>query len=159
MHHCPLRSLSRKETKIESKPWLRKGLLKSISVKNKLFQKSFKQKNSNVFAQYKMYTNKLNILKRVAKRNYYKQESDEHKYISDMAKQWKTIHEITCHKKCHNDNPSNMTNSNNCMVTENADICKLLNDFFFKCRPFDECQYSTSNNKIRKYKYDAIFSL
>ena len=79
----------------------------------------------------------MNKLKQVAKRNYrywyYKQELDKHKY--DMVKQWKTINEITCHKKCHDDNPSTMTNSYNCMVTENADICKLLNDYFSNVGP------------------------
>ena len=91
-------------------------------------QLRYSHKNANVLAQYKTYMNKLNKLKQVAKRNYYKKELDKHEY--DIAKQWKTINEITCHKICHNDNPSTMTNSNNCMVTENADICKLLNDYF-----------------------------
>ena len=42
--HAPLRNLIRKEMKLKTKPWLTKGLLKSISIKNKLFKKFFKQK-------------------------------------------------------------------------------------------------------------------
>ena len=40
--HAPLRKLSRKEMKLKSKPWITKGLLKSISTKNKLFQQCYK---------------------------------------------------------------------------------------------------------------------
>ena len=43
--HAPLRKTSRREMKISSKPWLTKGLLKMISVKNKLYQQCYKQKN------------------------------------------------------------------------------------------------------------------
>ena len=45
--HAPLRNPTQKEMKLKTKPWLTKGLLKSISIKNKLFKKCFKQKKVN----------------------------------------------------------------------------------------------------------------
>ena len=41
--HTPLKKLSRKEAKTRSKPWLTKGLLKSIKTKNLLFCQCYKQ--------------------------------------------------------------------------------------------------------------------
>ena len=57
--HAPLRKLSRKEMKLKSKPWITKGLLKSISTKNKLFQQCYKQNYPFLVAKYKSYLNTL----------------------------------------------------------------------------------------------------
>ena len=35
--HAPLKESSRKETKLKTKPWITKGILKTIQTKNKLF--------------------------------------------------------------------------------------------------------------------------
>ena len=59
-NHAPMRSASRKEKKIKSKPWLSSSLLKSIRKKNQLFQKYLKTKNSLVSSEYKAYRNTLN---------------------------------------------------------------------------------------------------
>ena len=69
--HAPLRNLTQKEMKLKTKPWLTKGLLKSISIKNKLFKKCFKQKKVSLVSKYKLYLNKLTKLKQIAKKNYY----------------------------------------------------------------------------------------
>ena len=55
--HAPLRKLSRKEMKLKSKPWITKGLLRSILSKNKLFQQCYKQNNTFLVAKYKSYLN------------------------------------------------------------------------------------------------------
>ena len=57
--------------KLISKFWITKGLLKSISTKNKLFQQCYKQNNTFLDAKYKSYLNKLTTIKEIAKRNYY----------------------------------------------------------------------------------------
>ena len=70
---APLRLLSQREMKIKSKPWLTKGLLKSISTRNALFQKCYKQNKIHLISHYKIYLNKLTKLK-IAKKNYYQKE-------------------------------------------------------------------------------------
>ena len=40
-HNAPLIKLSRKLTKLASKPWVTEGLLNSIKTKNKLYKKSY----------------------------------------------------------------------------------------------------------------------
>ena len=57
--------------KLKTKPWLTKGLLNSITTKNKLFQQCYKQQNIDLISKYKSYRNKLTKLKDMAKMTYY----------------------------------------------------------------------------------------
>ena len=41
-YHVPLKKLSKKEIKLQAKPWITKGLRTSIAQKNKLYKKSLK---------------------------------------------------------------------------------------------------------------------
>ena len=43
--YAAFKTLSRKQMKLKAKPWLTKGLLNSITTKNKLFQQCYKQQN------------------------------------------------------------------------------------------------------------------
>ena len=77
--YAPLRKLSRKEVNSKTKPWLTKGLLKSISTKSKLFKQCFKKQKSHLFLKYKTYLNKLTKLKEIAKKIYYQKKLQSHK--------------------------------------------------------------------------------
>ena len=129
--HAPLRKLSRKEMKLKSKPWITKGLLKSISTKNKLFQQCYKQNNPFLVAKYKSYLNTLTKIKEIAKRNYYQNELTTHR--GDLAKQWKIINEIICHKKASNEVINMLTDHHKCNITDKVKIANLFNEFFYKC--------------------------
>ena len=126
--HAPLKKLSRKEMKLKSKPWITKGLLKSISTKNKLFQQCYKQNNPFLVAEYKSYLNTLTKIKEIAKRNYYQNELATHR--GDLAKQWKIIIEIICHKKASNEVISMLTDHHKCNITDKVKIANLFNEFF-----------------------------
>ena len=69
--HVPLRTMTRKEKRLSEKPWITKGILVSIKMKNKLFRVCFKSNNADKKALYKKYRNKLSHIKYLAKRNYY----------------------------------------------------------------------------------------
>ena len=62
--HAPPRSLSKRKAKQFSKPWITKGIRKSIQVKNTLFA-------SGNYEKYKHYRNKLLSLVRCSKKSYY----------------------------------------------------------------------------------------
>jgi len=51
-----------------------KGLLTSISTKNKLFEQCFKHQKSHLNSKYKAYLNKLTKLKEIAKKTYFQNE-------------------------------------------------------------------------------------
>ena len=126
--HAPLRKLSRKKMKLKSKPWITKDLLKSISTKNKLLQQCYKQNNTFLVAKYKSYLNKLTKMKEIAKRNYHQNELATHR--GDMAKQWKIISEIICHKQANNEEISMLTDHHKCNITDKVTIVNLFNEFF-----------------------------
>ena len=87
--------------KLKSKSRITKGLLKSISTKNKLFQQCYKQNNTFLVAKYKSYLNRLTKIKEIVKRNYYQNELATHRDV--LAKQWKIINELICHRKASNE--------------------------------------------------------
>ena len=43
--HAPIKKSTRKEQKIKSKPWITKGIKKSISIRDKLYKEMIKEKN------------------------------------------------------------------------------------------------------------------
>ena len=68
--HALLRPQTQNKRRLNKKPWITSGLLKSIKTKNKLFKKLFKSNNHKEKAFYKKYLNKLTRVKYAAKRNY-----------------------------------------------------------------------------------------
>ena len=60
--HAPLRVMSRNEKRPSKKPWITRGLLKSIRTKNKLFNTCYKRDDVAKKQKYKKYLNKLTHL-------------------------------------------------------------------------------------------------
>ena len=87
--HAPLPKRSRKELKRKTKPWITKGLLKSIHRKNCMYKKCVNSKSTAKWDEYKMYRNKLTHLKNPAKKLYYQDIIRKNK--QNTAKLWKTI--------------------------------------------------------------------
>ena len=79
--HPPLRHQTRKEIKISAKPWLSKGILKSIRNKNTMFKKCYKHNDAALTEKCKKFANKLTTIKRVAKQNYYAAMTELNKNI------------------------------------------------------------------------------
>ena len=74
----PIKKVTAKKTVI-MKPWLTKGLLKSINKKNALYKRFLSSPTVSHKRQYKCFRNKLNHLLRVAKRDYYDKKLTEYK--------------------------------------------------------------------------------
>ena len=71
--HAHCRCMSRREKKLNEKPWITRGILKSIKTKNRLFKFCYKCLDSNKIEFYKKYRNKLTHIKFLAKRQKYDQ--------------------------------------------------------------------------------------
>ena len=82
--HAPLKTLSRRRAKKLSKPWITRGIRKSIRVKNSLYLSVNKE-------LYRIYRNKIINISRQSKRIYF------HKFFSDnlhnMKQTWAGITE------------------------------------------------------------------
>ena len=97
--------------KLKAKPWITKGLLKSITTKNKLFQQCYKHQDTHLVSAYKTYRNKLTKLKEIAKRTYYQNELHLHK--ENISKQWKISNEIVRYKQVQHNYISFITDEHN----------------------------------------------
>ena len=103
--HQPFRELSKKEKKMLDKPWMTNGLLKSISKKRALFKQfkndKFKDKNSDVYQQYKTYTDWINKLKRICMKDHYQKFFSQN--FKNSRQIWIGINTLlNRHKKQHN---------------------------------------------------------
>ena len=94
--HAPLRRKSRKEKKLNSKPWITKGILISSKTKKKLYVANLKG-SANDVQLYKTYRNKLTHVKEQAKRKYYQGLVLASKHNMKFLR--KTINDIAKYKK------------------------------------------------------------
>ena len=126
---APKRNASRKERKIRSKPWISRGLLKSIQTKNRLFKQLLRNRDNSILSsKYKTYRNTLNRLLRRAKSDYYYSVLNEHKGNSKKA--WETVNELIYNKKRSSSPPSKLMNSNGEAISNPLAIAEEFNEFF-----------------------------
>ena len=90
--HAPRRRATRKEKQLKRKPWLIRGLLKSIK-KNNLYKHTILHPNNNIIKDYKKYRNTLFGTIERAKRNYYNRILTEKKHNTGNV--YKIVNEIT----------------------------------------------------------------
>ena len=88
-NHAPLKKLTRKQTRLRNKPWITKGLLKSIKRKQKMHKTYYKNGSTDEQKLYKSYCNTLTRTKTLAKKLFYKTQFDVHKH--DPKKTWDTL--------------------------------------------------------------------
>ena len=83
----PITKLSLMEMKSSDKPWLTKGILKSVNKKNDIYRKFVRAKNlhSKEFyhLEFKRYKSMINRLTRINKSKYFKTFFSEHKTNSN----------------------------------------------------------------------------
>lgn len=99
----PLKKVSSRNSK-SFKPWISKGLLRSIKKKNKLYKQFLYSPNPGNESIYKVYKNKLTHSIRVAKRLYYDKKLADNK--SNIKETWKILNSIINKK-----NPKSKLNS------------------------------------------------
>ena len=129
--HAPLRKQSRKETKLKNKPWISKGILISIQQKNLLYKRALKLNDSNTWAQYKVYRNKLTHIKEYAKRLYIKNLVNDNKH--DTSSLWKIINKIIHLKNVKKNNiPKKMYASKSESAQGPQAISNLFNKYFIE---------------------------
>jgi len=90
--HAPYKTLSKKERKAKQKPWISKGILTSIKIKNSIYGKFMQTKNNFFYRRYKLYRDKINHLIRRNKRDYYKTYFSNN--FGNMKKLWTGVNKI-----------------------------------------------------------------
>ena len=85
--HAPLKRLSRKQQNLKSKPWITKEIYAMICQKNKMHKSHYILGNEDMKQEYKSYSNKLNKIKALAKKEYYSE-------IENKTNQRKTLERL-----------------------------------------------------------------
>ena len=120
--HAPFRTLSKRKAKQMSKPWMTRGLKKSIKVKNELFFTGDKDK-------YKYYRNKITVLTRISKKNYFYNFFESN--INNMKKTWDGINNLINKKmKCKTAINKMKRIEDNSVSSNQSEISNILNKHF-----------------------------
>ena len=85
--NIPIKELSRKERKVQPKPWVTLAIRKSLQIKNMYYKKYLKTKVQKFYSRFKKYRNKINHLMRISKKNYYNNNFNNH--LNDSKLVWK----------------------------------------------------------------------
>ena len=123
--HALLKLLSHSEQKRKHKPWITKGLLKSVKHKNKLYKIMLKENTPENAQLYKKYRKKLTRIKELAKKNYYEELVGKNSHDSDLL--WKTKNDFVKFKRKSSSTQILTTNG---IMNSPAEISKAFNDHF-----------------------------
>ena len=100
--NVPFKKLTKKQIKRGLKPWVTKGILKSMSLRDRFLKKYINSKNldlkSTYHIKYKRYRNSITNLLRVSKKLYYQNFFNTNS--NDTKKTWEGINQILNKKKC-----------------------------------------------------------
>ena len=129
--HAPLKKLSRKQKLNKVKPWITKGIKKSINHRNKLLNLFIKSKipqsKEQYYNEYKNYRNNIVNLIRISKSNHYKHFFNTN--INNSKNIWKGINELI--NLQDKNNVSNITlNINNKTETDPSITSNIFNNYF-----------------------------
>ena len=157
--HAPLKLASNRKMKKLSKPWLTKGILKSIKTKQKLYYSHFRSKNDESVKYYKSFSNLLNHLKNKAKKEYYCNYFQ--KYKDNLKNTWKLIGSLIKRKSKGQMQPTAITRNGN-KYTDESDIADQFNQHFVNVGPSLANLIQTTNDDPTKFINNsplATFSL
>ena len=89
--------MSKRKSKLLTKPWITQGLLKSIKTKSKLYNALLRNLSSLNHVQYKQYRNTINHLLKISKCSYYDCKIESTK--NNLKAVWKLLNTIINRRK------------------------------------------------------------
>jgi len=94
---APVKKQTKREQRLEQRPWITNGILKSMKIRDFLY-KELTKKNENplekrtISIRYKNYRNMIVSLLRISRENYFQNYFEKNK--SDVKKTWNGIRNI-----------------------------------------------------------------
>ena len=126
--HVRLKPITKKIYKQRLKPWITKGILKSISVKNQYYKKFLKTESPIIYKKYKYYRGLINHLIRKSKKSHYASYFDQ--FQKNSRKPWSGVKETI---NTHNNNTYNQRHSllvNWKVTSDSKIIANSINQYF-----------------------------
>ena len=128
----PMKKMSNKQRKLQKKPWLTKAIMKSLTIKNKLYKKTVKTPSSDNIQEYKRYRNKLSHIIRISKKRYYKEKFAE--MHNNLKKTWELINEVINKRNSKKSLPNKFYQGNE-EITDPVNIAETFNKYFVDVGP------------------------
>ena len=151
-NHAPLRKAKKRDLKFQSKPWITSGLQKSITIKNKLFDKFIKSTNpiskEKLHNDYKSYRNMISTLLKQSKKNYYGKYFKDN--MNNMKNTWKGIRSINSLQKTTNGSPKRISLEEH-TVTDPHTIANTFNSFSSSLAAEVQSEVSFSYKRLFEY--------
>ena len=148
----PITKLSLKEMKSNNKPWLTKGILKSIDQKNACYRKFIRAKNLHSREIYhlgfKRYKSMIIRLTRINKSRYYKTFFSEHK--TNSKRNWEAVRSLI-NVKIKSNKKITSLNINNQIETNSKTMSEAFNKFFFTIAKDIDNKIIPTNKTHRDY--------
>jgi hypothetical protein len=130
-----------------NKPWLTKGIIKSIHQKNSLYRKFLKLKTAESNKKYKVYKNKLTSTIRMAEKMYYRNKFETAK--GNINKTWNIIKNLM--KADYAKQTVTEIKSDGKIITDNNIISNKFNEYFVKVGPSLANKIPAINGKITDF--------
>lgn len=151
--HAPLKKVSKRQLKQSKKPWITKGILKSIKIKNKLYVNYISSKDATNFEKYKIYRNKINCLIRSSKKNHYFNYFT--KFKTNMNKTWQGIKNLT-NVSSSKDSPNFSIQEDESLITNPLQIANKFNKYFNLVAPNLVSKMQVAKKSHRDYLENCI---
>ena len=146
--HAPKIKLSRNQQRLLKKPWLTRGIVKSINSKHAMYKTHFLSNDPAKIAKYKKYSNKINQLKNISKKTYFCRHFEMCK--SNLKATWKLIGTLIKRKTKSQTTPQKIAR-NNKIYTSTEDIADQFNKHFINVGPNLASKIDKSNENPTQY--------
>ena len=130
--HVPLVKLTRKQEKLFAKPWITKGILTSVRVRDKLFKDYLNTSDldlkSYLHQSYKLYRNRIVSLLRLSKKIHY-----SNYFIlntANMKKIWIGVRELISSKSTKASSGISLQTENGKLTSDPSEVTECFNKFF-----------------------------
>ena len=125
--HFPLKKLSHREVKFNSKPYISEALRKSITYKNILYRQFIRTKSTTSHHKYKIYRNKLTGLLRLSKKLHYRNYFLVNQ--RNVKNLWKGIRQLVTLKPKEFFKPNRVVKDNQ-EITDTKAMANEFNNYF-----------------------------
>ena len=130
--HASLKKTTKREKKEKIKPWVTKGIIKYIKVRDKLYKKFIRskipQERESKYSAFKKYRNKLIGLLKISRQSHYQNYFNENKKNSRAL--WQGINEIINSKKADKTNSPSSLLVHNETLTNIPQMAEHFNEYF-----------------------------
>ena len=127
-HHAPIKKFSKREAKLQQKPWINHKLMRLIKKKNKLYKKFIKTKSLTDKNKYKEFSKTLNNLKQKSKKKHY--DNLVKNSTKNSKKTWNLINNIVQLKGKKTKQIFKILAEDGTTVSESKEISEVMNNYF-----------------------------